>query len=635
MTLCWTLCSQAAPPPIEAYGRLPGVERMALSPSGAQYAFVAVAGEARKLGVASFDDKLLFQAGIADQKLRDIEWAGEDNLLATFSATVSLPFTLVRLYELDTVAVFHPKDASHVSVFQKTPSIARAVFGNYGTAMVEGRWQGFFGGLTYARDGSGSYGFAQEYPDLYRVDLETGKAKLADRGSASMDGWVLDATGAIVANADYVEAKGRWRLYAGKDRETLLLERVTPLGEVDLLGLGRQPGTVLVIDAAGDQDLLLEISVADGRQTELFAEDSIDSLLFDPQSRLLLGATVPDDRRAVFFDPRLQARFDGTRKAFPGQELELVSMTGDLGRLLVKTQGSDDSGTFWRVDIATGKAEPVGYEYPQIRAADVGPTRIFRYKARDGLPIEAVLTLPPGRPAKALPLVVLPHGGPIGVRDRVGFDWWAQAYASRGYAVLQPNYRGSTGYGRAFLRAGFGEWGGKMLSDIADGLGALAAEGTVDARRACIVGSSYGGYAALAGVTMQRGLYRCAVSVSGVADMPAFLSAGSRRHGYESAISRFWREATGAATDAALLREISPIRHAKSADAPILLIHGHDDTVVPSAQSRSMAAELRSENKPVELVLMKGEDHWLSRSSTRVEMLRQSVEFVLRHNPPD
>jgi len=149
------------------------------------------------------------------------------------------------------------------------------------------------------------------------------------------------------------------------------------------------------------------------------------------------------------------------------------------------------------------------------------------------------------------------------------------------------------------------------------------------------VGSSYGGYAALAGVTMQRGLYRCAVSVSGVSDMPAFLSAGSRRHGYESAISRFWREATGAATDAAVLREISPIRHAKSADAPVLLIHGQDDTVVPSTQSRSMAAALLSENKPVELVLMKGEDHWLSRSSTRVEMLRQSVEFVLRHNPPD
>ncbi len=625
-----------AAPPLEAYGRLPGVEQMVLSPSGTRYAFVAVHGESRRLGVASFDSKLIYQVPIADRKLREIRWAGDAHVLATFSSTVNLPFTKGRRYELDAVAVVQPDDGSSFSVFQKAAGIAHTVLGTYGAALIDGRWFAYFGGITYARSSlSGEYQFSHGYPDLYRVDLMSGQRKLEARGSYDHEGWVLDAAGRIVAHAEYAEKTGRWQLYAHQDRKQLLRQKVAPLGEISLMGLGRRPATVLVLDTSGDEDVLSEIDVADGREQSLLDDDAVDGLLFDPQSRLLIGAAVADERRAVFFDERLQARFDATRKAFPGLQMALLSATGDLSRLLVKTDGGDDSGTFWLVDIATGKAEPVGYAYPQVRSADVAVTRYFRYPAADGLPIEGVLTLPKGRDPKGLPLVVMPHGGPIGVRDRVGFDWWAQAYASRGYAVLQPNYRGSSGYGRDFQRAGYGELGRRMLSDIADGVKAVAAEGIVDPRRVCIVGGSYGGYAALAGVTLQTGTYRCAVSVNGVADMAAFMAWRNSRSGYHSAASRFWRAASGADADSAVLREISPIRHAKHANAPVLLIHGRDDTVVPSSQSASMAAALRGADKPVELVMMDGEDHWLSREATRVETLRKSVDFVIRHNPPN
>lgn len=635
LVLFWGGATQAAPP-LEVYGRLPGVEQIVLSPAGTQYAFVAVMGESRKLGVASFDKELRYQIGVGDHKLRDLQWAGEDHVLATFSKTVDLPFLRERHHELDAVSVIQPQQRQIFSVFQKSASIAHTVRGHFGSALVDGRWQGFFGGITYTRSSSFSdYEYSHGYADLYRVDLVTGKPILEARGSYNHDGWALDADGSVVAHAMYVETSGRWRLYAGKARKTLLMERAAPLGEVNLVGMGRQPGTVLVMDKSGEADVLWEVSTADGRAVELLAEDAFDRLLFDPRSRLLIGARVPDPRGAVFFDPLAQARYEGTRKAFPGLQMELRSATSGLDRLLVRTDGGDDSGTFWLVDIASGKAGPLGYEYPGIGPADVAATRTYRYKAGDGLAIEAILTEPRGRPAKALPLVVLPHGGPIGVKDRVGFDWWAQAFASRGYVVMQPNYRGSSGYGRAFQQAGHGEWGGKMLSDIADGIRALAAEGAIDPRRVCIAGGSYGGYAALAGVTLQNGLYRCAVSVNGVSDVRAMLDEASRRHGYHSAVSRFLRSATGAATDSAVLREISPFRHAKRADAPILLIHGQDDTVVEASHSRRMADALRDADKPVELVMMPGEDHWLSRESTRKEMLQKSVEFVLRHNPPD
>jgi len=251
------------------------------------------------------------------------------------------------------------------------------------------------------------------------------------------------------------------------------------------------------------------------------------------------------------------------------------------------------------------------------------------YVAADGLALHGVLTLPRGRAAGKLPLVVLPHGGPA-ARDHAEFDWWAQALASRGYAVFQPNFRGSTGYGPAFQIAGNGQWGTKMQTDISDGVAALAARGIIDPKRACIMGASYGGYAALAGVTLQQGLYRCAVSVAGVADLQ-LMKADELGVGPTRVQARNWATLIGARTD---LAAISPAMAAARADAPVLLIHGRDDTVVPYAQSTRMAGQLRAAGKPVELVTLKGEDHWLSRGATREAMLVAAVAFIEKHNPP-
>jgi dipeptidyl aminopeptidase/acylaminoacyl peptidase len=198
--------------------------------------------------------------------------------------------------------------------------------------------------------------------------------------------------------------------------------------------------------------------------------------------------------------------------------------------------------------------------------------------------------------------------------------------------VLQPNFRGSTGYGPAFRRAGYGQWGRKMQSDVSDGLTALAAQGIVDPKRACIMGASYGGYAALAGVTLQKGLYRCAVAVAGVSDVAKMASTDIQESGYDDTLKRALKEELGERKD---LRPISPVNFAAQADAPILLIHGKDDTVVPYGQSTAMAGALREAGKPVEMVTLPGEDHWLSRSETRLAMLEAAVRFITANNPPD
>jgi dipeptidyl aminopeptidase/acylaminoacyl peptidase len=312
-----------------------------------------------------------------------------------------------------------------------------------------------------------------------------------------------------------------------------------------------------------------------------------------------------------------------------------VTWSDDFARMIVYAEGDNDAGTYWLID---GKsAGPLGYAYPDLPDAVVGKVSVVTYRAADGLEIHAILTLPPGREARALPLVVLPHGGPQ-AHDTVSFDWWAQAYASRGYAVLQPNFRGSTGYGRDFRDAGFGQWGRKMQTDLSDGVAALAAQGVIDRRRVCIVGASYGGYAALAGVTVQHGLYRCAVSVAGVSDLAYLISNNLWENGQQegtAGVRYLNRFLSVTSQDDRGLNEISPVRLAARADAPILLIHGLDDTVVPVRQSRDMEAALARAGKPVEFLQLPGEDHWLSSETTRKAMLQAAVRFVERYNPPE
>ena len=261
--------------------------------------------------------------------------------------------------------------------------------------------------------------------------------------------------------------------------------------------------------------------------------------------------------------------------------------------------------------------------------------RPIQYAARDGLNIHGYLTLPPGAAdPSGLPLVVLAHGGPA-ARDVAGFDWWAQALASRGYAVLQANFRGSTGYGRDFLEAGYGEWGRKMQTDLSDGVRWLAAEGVIDPARVCIFGASYGGYAAMAGLALDSDVYRCGVSVAGVSDLRRMVNREARRDvRKDNQAVRYWNRFMGAARlDDRALDDLSPAYLAASVDSPLLLIHGRDDTVVPIEQSRVMAQAMRRADKPVEFVELPGEDHWLSRSETRRQMLVETVRFLEANNP--
>jgi dipeptidyl aminopeptidase/acylaminoacyl peptidase len=618
--------ASASPPPAplgpEVYGRLPNIEMMRLSPSGEKLAYITVAGDHRGLIVKDLSGAVLFNASLADNKIRDIDWAGDDHLLVTASSTRGFFDEHLELYQTVAINLITRKS---FMVFETNPSIMHDTFGFHRAVSQGGHWFGFIGGVTLSKTRGFDATFNDySFVDLYRVDLDTGEAAIKATGQQRQHEWALDDAAHIVAHSEYAQDTADWTLRADSQGDRLVTTFNEPLGEVGLAGLGRTPGTVVVAKKVPE-----EWSLSDGPHVPLPSDGLIEGYMHDQTTGRLVGVWLAGDRWAQqFYDPLLKARQTAFRKAL-GDTVRIASWSADFKRMILFTQGDGDAGTYWLVDGKTVK--PYGYSYPEIPDANVGPTRVVIYKAADGLEIHGILTLPPGREAKALPLVVLPHGGPQG-QDAVGFDWWAQAFAGRGYAVFQPNFRGSDGYGRDFRDAGFGQWGRKMQTDISDGVAELARQGVIDPKRACIVGASYGGYAALAGVTLQQGLYRCAVSYGGISDLNYFLDRelGDDRN----AGARYLRKFLGAGSNyAAAMREISPVRFAARADAPILLIHGEADSVVPIGQSREMERVLHQAGKPVEFVLLKGEDHWLSRDATRKAMLAASVAFVEKYNP--
>lgn len=626
---------RAGPPPaLSVYGKLPGVESVAISPSGNRIAMVGIVEEKRQLIVLEQGKKSLIAFPLDDSKIRGVYWAGEDRVMIRTSTTAKLDGGFItEKTELQSMVVIPLNGEKAWSVFANDDKVRGGIQGFYGIQEREGRYYGYFGGLTYGGDFRSPEAYLVEGgPMLYEVDLQSGQAKsIASRfqGRGFRD-WAVGQGGTLTATLDYTSTSGNWLIRNNAGQK--IAEGTNKLGRVELMGLGATPETVILSEQIGDEPRRwFEIPLTGGERKPILTDVYLDNAYFDVKTRRLTGyRTESDMPDYVFFDAFRQKVIKATMKAFPDMLVQYRDANDKFDKLIVMTEGVGDPQTWWSVDIRTGQASELGYSYP-VGSADVGPMQMVKYKAGDGMDISAVLTLPPGRTPKKLPVVILPHGGPA-ARDYPGFDWWAQAFASRGYAVLQPNFRGSTGYGIDFEQAGRGEWGRKMQSDISDGLAFLAAQGIADPKRACIMGASYGGYAALAGVTLQKGLYRCAVAVAGISDVTKHAAIVTQDSGYDPTMKRALELEIGARKD---LRSISPVNFAAQADAPILLIHGKDDLVVRYDQSNDMAVALKAAGKPVEMVTLAGEDHWLSRGETRLAMLEAAVRFVEANNPAD
>lgn len=628
-----TMSAHAAPA-LEIYGRLPGFETAALSPSGEHAAMIGAAAGKRYLVIVDKAGTLVQRYGIGEAKVLGLHWAGDGMILLHTSntAALGLGYTADKA-ELQSVLVVPVGDGKAWSVFDHSSNIVGGIHGFYGLSERDGKWFGYFGGITLDVTKAGAE-LVHTRPVLYEVDLQTGKTKfVAPRTEDQQDyrTWQLGGDGRVRATFDFRSADGVWTIR--NDAGQKIASGVDKLGAVNLVGFGQTPETIIYStrDAITGQNHWFEVPLAGGAAKELTEQEKFGASYFDNRTHQLIGYRYEGDVPSYHFVSPFQDKvMAATLKAFPALNVRLVDWNDAFDKLIVRSDGVGDPGTWWTVAIRTGKAEVLGTSYA-IKADDVGPMRMVHYKASDGLDLAAVLTLPPGRAPKNLPVIILPHGGPA-ARDYPQFDWWAQAFASQGYAVLQPNFRGSTGYGAEFEIAGHGEWGRKMQTDISDGLAQLIKDGIADPKRACIVGASFGGYAALAGVTLQHGLYRCAVSVAGISDVQKMVSTDIARSGDNQTTIRGLKDEVGSGRD---LKTVSPIHFVDGVDAPVMLIHGKDDTVVLYDQSKNMADALRKAGKTTELVTLPIGDHWLLKSEMRLLMLQSAVSFVQKYNPAD
>lgn len=472
------------------------------------------------------------------------------------------------------------------------------------------------------------------WPSVSEINVATGRTKRVLDPEPGVTRWYADATGAVRVGVGFSQG-GRTQKLLYRDGDSgmfRVLDRASSRKGESLLFpilLSQEPGQAVAIDDKDGYDAVYRLDLKTltlGERIYGVKGYDVSGIVVDRAEARLLGvATTENARRVHWLDADLAKVQGAVDASVPGRKAAIVSMDAARQRFLIHLGGADRPGAYYFMDQAQGKMDRMAFVNEKFRAVPANPVRTIRYKARDGLEIAAVLTLPARREAKRLALIVMPHGGPF-ARDAEQWDWWAQFLAERGYAVVQPNFRGSSGFGTDFAKKAEGQWGLAMQDDLNDAIAELARQGIADPKRVGIVGGSYGGYAALRAAQRDGALYRCAVSFAGVSDLPALLKYDSRF--LHSGRGSDWLKAQ--ATD---LKGVSPINFPEQFSIPVLLVHGKADRRVPVKQSREMAEKLKRAGKAVRYVEQPEGDHFLSREADRVALLKEMEAFLGQHVP--
>lgn len=614
--------------PIEDFAALPAIESPKLSPSGTAVA-MAINREGEQMLVISpliSNGKAAAAINVGDNDLNWWTWVNDDWLVAGVGGV---------------------KNMSAGEDWYITRAVAVSSDGTKIKWLVsEDAGQNADDIIWTAKDGSANVLLAYQssiyyedegfFPQVDMIDLASGKKKVIVKPVRHVSNWYADGNGVVRIGIGTQEGSRMMRLLYRKTNNDLFktVERAFLGKDQSLLVphiFGADGTTAITVAEKEGFDGVFSMNLQTfelGEKIHGLPNYDVSGVHSDRSGTQLTGIAYTDQRSRVrWVDPIIADVQQALEQSVPGKDVRLMSMDDAHTVFIAKIGAASAPGSFYLFDKRTAKMQRFGFANDRIKGASLAPVKSVRFAARDGVEIEAILTLPKDRPTNKLPFIVMPHGGPF-ARDEESWDWWAQFLADRGYAVLQPNYRGSSGYGSEFAKKGAGQWGMAMQDDLDDAVQWAVEQSIADPARVCIVGASYGGYAAMRAAERGGRPYRCAVSYAGVSDLKVM-----RRYDGQFLNGRFateWLREQAPDLDA-----VSPIKRPQNFAIPILLVHGKKDRRVPYKQSASLAEKLQKAGKSVRYVEQPLGDHHFTREADRIEFLTELEKFLDAQNPAD
>jgi dipeptidyl aminopeptidase/acylaminoacyl peptidase len=472
--------------------------------------------------------------------------------------------------------------------------------------------------------------------DVYRIDLRSGQETLVARNPGDIVGWQTDHAGRVRLA---VRSKGLETITLYRPDEASEFKPIITTDyrtEVDPAFFNADDSKVYMISNRGrDKKALVLVDPARPDAEEvLFVDSEVDTARAEwsrARKRLTLASFVKDKTGRKFFDPYMENVYARLKAKLPRMEFALQNATKAEDKFIVAAFNDRTPGSRYIYDVKADTLSKLGDINPKIPADAMARMTPVKYQSRDGLTINGYLTLPVGREAKNLPCIVNPHGGPW-ARDTWGYNPEIQFLANRGYCILQVNFRGSTGYGRKFWEASFGQWGLKMQDDITDGVQWLIAQGIADPKRVGIYGASYGGYATLAGVVYTPDLYAAAVDYVGVANLFTFMNTIPPY--WKPFLPKFHDMVGHPEKDAERLRATSPVMHAQRIKTPLFVAQGARDPRVNKAESDQMVEALKKRGVEVQYMVKDDEGHGFRGEDNQFEFYEAMEKFFSQHLKP-
>lgn len=471
----------------------------------------------------------------------------------------------------------------------------------------------------------------QNTPSVYRLNIHKDTRSEIVKPLLNVVDWIADHEQKQFIGIGYSKfgaGSGILTIYSKDIAES----EIRKLWEYDLLdesvlqpyplGFDRNPKKLFISQAHDGREAIFSVDLNDKYlKPTLVASDPKYSiygqLIRSPRTGNYVGVYFDGESgRSLFWDKEFKALQAGIDKAMPGGRNEIVSLSQDETRYVLYHSGPNTPPHYFLGDRKRQSLDLIGAAFPELSNEPLPKKSLISFKARDGLELEGYLTLPLNSPGENLPTVILPHGGPSS-RDTEEFDAWAAFLASRGFAVLQINFRGSIGYGASFANSRRQNWGKELQDDLTDGAQWAIKQKITNPERICIVGGSYGGYAAMMGLVKSPDVFRCAVSFAGISDLRLEVNPRS---------SRIIKDYFG--TDTKLLNETSPLRQIEKIKSPLLLLHGDEDRIVDIEHSDKMAEALEKAGKKFKYIRLEGGDHHLSLHKHRLIFFKELEKFL-------